>query len=173
MHFSIYKTAWNMIYFLYQSNFTKGLMYMDHILPFLWLFVAVVAIITEAFTVSLVSVWFVPSALIAMILAFCGVPYWIQIPVFLLLSVLLILFMKPIAKKVLGVKHIATNADSLIGEQAIVTEEINNLEAKGQVKIRGQVWTARAQDKTKIYQKGEVLNVIAIEGVKLICKKSN
>lgn len=146
---------------------------MDHFLPFIWLLVAIIAVVMEACVASLVSIWFVPAALIAMILAFCSVPFWIQLSVFLIISVLLIVFMKPIAKKVLGVKHIATNADSLIGEQAIVTEEINNLEAKGQVKIRGQFWTARAYDQSKIYTPGEVLNVVSIEGVKLICKKSD
>ena len=144
---------------------------MDHMLPFIWLGVVILAVILEASTATLVSIWFVPSAIVSMILAFCSVPLWIQILVFLVLSALLLIFMKPLSKKVLGIKHVATNADSLIGEKAVVIEAINNLEAKGQVKVRGQVWSARAQDKNAVYEKGDVLNVISIEGVKLICKK--
>ena len=106
-----------------------------------------------------------------MLFAFCDVPLWIQILVFLVLSALCIIFINPISRRFLGVKHIATNADSLIGEEAVVVEEICNLEARGQVKVRGQIWTARSADKTQTYAKGDVLNVIAIEGVKLICKK--
>lgn len=145
---------------------------MENVLPFVWLGVVVLSVVVEISTVSLVSIWFMPSALVAMILAFCGVPLWIQILVFLTLSVLCIFLMKPLSKKLLGVKHVATNADSLIGEEAVVIEDINNLEARGQVKVCGQVWTARSADKDTLYTKGDVLNVIAIEGVKLICKKS-
>ncbi len=144
---------------------------MDNALPFIWLGIVVAAVVVEVSTVALVSIWFVPSALISMILAFCNVPLWIQILVFLVLSALCIIFIKPISNRFLGVKHVATNADSLIGEEAVVIEEICNLEARGQVKVRGQVWTARAADKYQTYAKGDVLNVIAIEGVKLICTK--
>lgn len=146
---------------------------MDNVLPFVWLGIVVLSVVVEISTVSLVSIWFMPSALIAMILAFCGVPLWIQILVFLVLSIVCIFLMKPLSKKLFGVKHVATNADSVIGEEAIVIEDINNLEARGQVKVRGQVWTARAADKDAVYARGEVLNVIAIEGVKLICKKAS
>ena len=106
-----------------------------------------------------------------MIAAFVDTQLWIQILVFLVLSALCIIFINPISRRFLGVKHVATNADSLIGEEAVVVEEICNLEARGQVKVRGQIWTARSADKTQIYAKGDVLNVIAIEGVKLIVKK--
>ncbi|MBQ8496321.1 MAG: NfeD family protein [Clostridia bacterium] len=145
---------------------------MDNVMPFVWLGVVVLSVVVEISTVSLVSIWFMPSALVAMILAFCGVPLWIQILVFLILSILCIFLMKPLSKKLFGVKHVATNVDSLIGEEAVVIEDINNLEARGQVKVRGQIWTARSADKDAVYAKGDVLNVIAIEGVKLICKKS-
>ena len=144
---------------------------MDNALPFVWLGVVVLAVIVEMSTVTLVSIWFLPSALVAMILAFCGVPLWIQILVFLVLSGLFLIFIMPLSKKLFGMKHVATNADSLIGEKAVVVENINNLEACGQVKVRGQIWTARTADGSVTYEKGEILNVIAIEGVKLICKK--
>lgn len=141
-------------------------------MPYIWLGVLVLAVIVETLTFALVSVWFVPGALIAMILAFFpAIPLWVQIVVFLVVTLLLLIFIKPISGKLLIGKRVATNADAVIGEAAVVTEAINNLEAKGQVKVRGQVWSARAADKNATYEIGEVLNVIAIEGVKLICKK--
>ena len=123
-------------------------------MPLVWLGIIILAVIVEASTCALVSIWF-----------------WIQIVVFVACSALLILFMKGIFKKTLGLKAVATNADALIGEEAVVTEAINNLESQGQVKVRGQIWSARAFDKDTKYEKGEILNVVAIEGVKLICKK--
>ena len=141
-------------------------------MPYVWLGVLIFSVILEALTLALVSVWFVPGALISMILAFIpGVPLWVQIVVFLLTSLALMIFLRPITDKLLIGKKVATNADAVIGEMAVVTEPINNLEAKGQVKVRGQIWTARAADKNATYEIGEIVNVVAIEGVKLICKK--
>lgn len=136
---------------------------------FVWLFVVVAAILMEASTVSLVSIWFVPSALLSMILAFCKVDLWIQIVVFFVSFLLLMLFLKPVFKKNMGLKFVPTNADALIGLQAVVVETIDNLHAQGQVKVRGQVWTARSSDENVVYEAGVVVNVRAIEGVKLIC----
>jgi len=143
---------------------------MDY-MPFVWLGVIILAVILEASTCALVSIWFIPAAVISLILSFFPVPLWIQIAVFAICSTLLIVFMKVIFKKTLGLKPVATNADAVIGEEAIVTEPIDNIEGHGQVKVKGQIWTARAFDKEIKYEKGEILNVVAIEGVKLICKK--
>ena len=142
-------------------------------MAYVWLGVIVLAIIAEASTVSLISIWFVPSACIAMILALCDVPLWIQLIVFFITFLLLMIFIKPFFRKCLGVKPVATNADSLIGADAVVSEPINNLEAKGQVKVRGQIWSARSSDESVTYTEGEIVRVLSIEGVKLICEKKN
>lgn len=142
-------------------------------MAYVWLGVIVLAIITEASTVALVSIWFVPSACIAMILALCNVPLWIQLLVFFVTFLLLMIFIKPLFKKCFGLKKVATNADTVIGMDAVVVEQINNLEAKGQVKVRGQVWSARSSDDSVIYTQGEIVRVLSIEGVKLICEKKN
>ncbi len=136
---------------------------------FVWLFVIIAAIVVEASTVSLVSIWFVPSACISMILALCEVKLWIQLIVFVAVFFLLMVFLKPVFKKNMGLKIVPTNADTLIGAQAVVVETVDNLHAKGQVKVRGQLWTARAADENMIYETGEIVTVTAIEGVKLIC----
>lgn len=143
---------------------------MDY-MSFVWLGIAVAALLVEAGTAALVSLWFVPAALVSMVMAYFEVPLGVQIADFVVISAVLILFMKKIFRRTLGIKPVATNADAVIGEQAVVTEAINNLEAHGQVKVKGQIWTARAFDQSTTYEVGEVLSVIAIEGVKLICKK--
>ena len=140
---------------------------------YIWLFVIVAAIVLEAATVDLVSIWFVPSACIAMILALCDVQIWIQLVVFFVVFLLLMLFLKPVFKKNMGLKIVPTNADTVIGMQAVVTETIDNLQAKGQVKVRGQIWTARSSEENKTYEAGEIVTVLAIEGVKLICENKN
>ncbi len=140
-------------------------------MPYIWLAVIVTAVVVEAMTWTLVSIWFVPGALFSMILSFFPVAPWIQIIVFLVVSLLFLIFLKPLVKKFVKVHPTPTNADSVIGEEAIVTEEINNLEAKGQVKVNGMYWTARSYDKNMIYEVGEVLHIVAIEGVKLVCEK--
>ncbi len=140
-------------------------------MPFVWLGVIILAVILEASTCALVSIWFIPAAVVSLILSFFPVPLWIQITVFVVCSALLLVFTKVIFKKTLGLKRVATNADAVIGEEAIVTEPIDNIEGVGQVKVKGQIWTARSYDKDTKYEKGEILNVVAIEGVKLICKK--
>jgi len=142
-------------------------------MAYVWLGVIVLSIILEASTVSLVSIWFVPSACIAMILALCDVRLWIQLVVFFITFLLLMIFIKPLFKKCFGLKTVATNADTVIGLDAVVLEPISNLEAKGQVKVRGQVWSARSADDAMIYGEGEIVRVLSIEGVKLICEKKN
>lgn len=136
----------------------------------IWLGVIILATIVEAETLALVSVWFIPSAAVSLILSFCGVNIGIQIAVFAVLSFILLIFSRKIFGKALHIKPVATNADSLIGERAVVTEDINNIEGKGAAKARGLEWSARSAsgDDIKI---GTVVRITGIEGVKLICKK--
>lgn len=139
-------------------------------MPFFWIAVMVLAVVAESMTTALVAIWFMPSAIISMILAFFKVPIPVQATVFLVISALLIIFSRTIFKKTVAAHHVATNADAVIGETAIVTERICNIENKGLVKVRGQVWSARSADGNDL-EAGELVSVISIEGVKLICRK--
>jgi membrane protein implicated in regulation of membrane protease activity len=111
-----------------------------------------------------------PSAIVATVLAFFNVPIFVQALVFTALSALFIIFSKTIFNKTLRPDHTPTNADAVIGETAIVTERICNIENKGLVKVRGQIWSARSADGAEL-EEGETVSVISIEGVKLICRK--
>ena len=135
-----------------------------------WLVVLVLSIIVESATLSLVSIWFIPASIVSLVLALCKVPIWVQIVVFVVISIGTLTFLRPVFKKMLKLKTTPTNSDALIGQQGVVVEEINNLEARGAVKIDGQVWSARSSDGENIAE-GEVVTISSIEGVKLICKK--
>ena len=139
-------------------------------MPFFWIAVIILAVVAEASTASLVAIWFMPSALVATVLAFFGAPVPVQMLVFAVISTLFIIFSRTIFKKTLAVRPERTNADAVIGEQAVVTERVCNMENRGLVKVRGQIWSARSADGTEL-EVGDRVSVISIEGVKLICRK--
>ena len=139
-------------------------------MEYLWAVVLVLSVVAEAMTGGLVSIWFIPSALVSGILAMCGVRAWIQVLVFFALSLVCIILSRLLYGKLFKqTKPQPTNAQAIIGRRAVVTEEIDNLAAKGTVSVGGQIWTARAKEETKRFQAGQVVTVVAIEGVKLIC----
>lgn len=141
-----------------------------HIMTLIWVAVMIAATVVESMTLALVSVWFIPAAAVSLILSFFGVGAGWQVLVFIVLSLVLILLSRTLFKEVLGIKPVATNADALIGERAVVTETISNLHETGAVKVRGLSWTARSQDGEDI-PAGETVHIVRIEGVKLICTK--
>lgn len=137
----------------------------------MWIGVIVLAIIVEVVTDQLVSIWFVPSAIVATILDFAKVGIIWQVLVFLLLSAAGIIFAKLFLPKIAPGGKVKTNIDAIIGERCVVTEKIDNYAGCGQVKVKGQIWSARGVEDSDVFDEGEVLHVVAIEGVKVICKK--
>ena len=126
--------------------------------------------IVEGVTSALVSVWFVPGAVISLLLASFKVPVWIQVLIFVVVSVVCVILAKFVFQKYFKKKNTLTNIDAIIGERALVTEKINNIAGSGLVKVKGQLWSARSADPDTTYESGDVVTVVAIEGVKLICK---
>ena len=143
---------------------------MNELMPYLWIIIAIVAAVIEALTTALVSMWFIPAGIIAAVMALFDVPLRFQILVFLVVAIALIILQKTVFRKYFIRTEVKTNIDAIIGEKGIVTERIDNISGIGQVKIKGSYWAARSVDGTN-YEVGDVLTVIAIEGVKLICKK--
>lgn len=134
---------------------------------FLWLIVAIILFAVEALTVNLTTIWFGFGAIIAMVVASLGGSTQLQIIFFVVATIILLLFTRPLAVKYL--KKTATNIDGLVGKQAIVTEKIDNLAGTGQVKIDGNVWSARSESGFIISER-EVVEIVKISGVKLIVK---
>ena len=102
-------------------------------MPYFWIAVLALALLTEAFTSDLVAIWFFPAALISTLLAFFNVPVPVQILVFVAVGLVLVFSTRPLCKKLLKNKNTKTNVDALIGEIALVTEEISNICERGEV----------------------------------------
>lgn len=138
----------------------------------IWLALLIVFAITEGVTVALVSIWFMGGALAALIAALCGAELWVQVVLFFTVSILLLLCLRPLSKRLIKQKKVATNADSNIGKEAVVTERIDNLQGIGAVRISGVEWSARSADGSEI-EKGAVVRVLRIEGVKVCVERAD
>ena len=137
-----------------------------------WVAALVVFLIVEAVTAGLVSIWFVFGSLVALICAALGAAVWLQIFWFVIVSVATLVLTRPLVKRYVDSRSVATNADRSIGRAAVVTERIDNLAATGAVKLDGVVWTARSTDDSVAIETGERVTVRAIEGVKLIVERT-
>lgn len=137
-----------------------------------WVVALVVFLIVEAVTAGLVSIWFVFGSLVALICAALGAAVWLQIFWFVIVSVATLVLTRPLVKRYVDSRSVATNADRSIGRAAVVTERIDNLAAAGAVKLDGVVWTARSTDDAVAIEAGERVTVRAIEGVKLIVERT-
>ena len=124
----------------------------------LWLVVLIVSIGVEVATLGLTSIWFAGGAVVAVIVAAFHGPVWLQILLFFAVSLLLLFFTRPIAVRYFNRDRVRTNVESMIGRQAIVTSEIDNLQGIGQV-----------TDGVNL-QPGTVVDIVAVSGVKLIVK---
>ena len=137
-----------------------------------WFCIFIGLIVIEALTADLFTVWFMPGALIAIILAAFKVAVPIQIAVFFGVSIIMFVLSKTVFKKYLkSRKKEKTNLDLIIGQTGIVTEDIDNIAAKGSVKVNFQIWTARAVNDEDSIKEGDLVKIVAVSGVKLICEK--
>ena len=132
----------------------------------IWLGLFAVFLIAETLTVSLVSMWFAAGSLVAMFAAMLGAPIWLQITLFFVVSAALLACLRPIVRKYVKPRVVATNVDSIIGSQGYVTVAVDNLSSAGQVKLNGMEWTARSTSGT-IIEVGTLVRVDRIEGVKV------
>jgi membrane protein implicated in regulation of membrane protease activity len=135
-----------------------------------WLVVLIASVIGEIISLGLTSIWFAAGALFAVIAAALNLPLAVQAILFVAVSLLLLIFTRPIAVKYFNKDRVKTNAESLVGRQAIVISEIDNLQGIGQVTVGGQEWSARSFDPNLKLPVGMVVDVVSIDGVKLIVK---
>ncbi len=136
-----------------------------------WLIILVLLVIIEIFTLGLTTIWFAGGALVAIVVAALGGPVWLQVLVALIVSTVLLFFTRPVAMKYFNRDREKTNAESLVGRQAIVLSEINNLQGTGQVTINGMEWTARTISDGQTIKSGEVVVIRGIHGVKLLVER--
>ena len=137
----------------------------------MWLVLLIICLVVEALTMGLATIWFAGGALIALLAAAIHAPIWLQVVLFLAVSLLLLFYTRPIAKRFFNRNVTKTNVDTVIGKNAIVVEEIDNLQGKGRVTLAGQEWTARSVEENGIIPEGAVVEVEAVSGVKLMVRE--
>ena len=139
----------------------------------IWIAIIALAIFLEANTASLTAIWFIPAALVSLIMALCNATWQAQSVTFAILALIFVLIgTTVIRKRVVKKKHVPTNTDRIIGGEGLVTEVINNSIPTGEVKTDGKRWSARSADGS-IIEEGATVTILRIEGVKLIVEKKN
>jgi len=133
-----------------------------------WLVLLIICIGIEVATMGLTTIWFAGGALVAIFAAVVGAPIWLQAIIFIVVSLVLLFFTRPIAVKYFNKDRVKTNVESMVGRQAIVISEIDNLQGIGQVNVGGMEWSARSNRDDVPLPVGAVVIVLAIDGVKLI-----
>ncbi|MCI9435946.1 MAG: NfeD family protein [Lachnospiraceae bacterium] len=133
-----------------------------------WLVLLILCIVIEVLTLGLTTIWFAGGALVAIFASLLYAPIFVQIILFFVVSLAMLFFTRPIAMKYFNKDRVKTNVEGMVGRQAIVTGEIDNVKATGQVTVNGQEWTARSCDDRVKIPEGAIVTVRAINGVKLI-----
>ena len=136
--------------------------------PFLWLALVVLFLIVEAITAGLTTIWFAGGAFVSAIASYLGAGIVLQILLFLIVSLLLVIFTRPLALKIMNKGITNTNVNSLIGRKAVVTRRVSNLEGTGQVKINDVDWSARTAEDDLVIPEKTVVVIDEVKGVKLI-----
>ena len=144
---------------------------MDTVMFVFWLVAAIVLAVAEALTTAMITIWFMFGAILAMLGAVFGIPYIWQVVLFVAGSIILLVVTRPFAKRMLHKDAQPTNSDRIIGHLGVVIEEINDMQNTGQIKVLGQIWSARTED-GEIVEKGESVRVNAIVGVKAVVKRA-
>lgn len=140
-------------------------------MPYVWTLSLILCVLMEAATAALTAIWFMPAGFLCLLLSLFAVPIPLQVTVYIAVSALTLILAKVVFRKRSGeVPKTPTNVDRLIGQTAVVTVAIDNLASKGEVTVKGQIWTARTESGETVGV-GERVTVERIEGVKLIVRK--
>ena len=135
---------------------------------YIWLFALIGLIVFEALTAQIVALWFIVASAVSLILAICGVPFWIQGVTFGVVSMALLIFSQPLIKKLAAKKELKTNAEELTEEVGVVVKEIPTDDI-GEVKVKYQVWNEISENNTPI-SVGTKVEIVEILGNKLIVR---
>ncbi len=135
---------------------------------YIWIGFFILSVVVEVNTMNLIAIWFMPGTLVAIVLSLLAVPVWVQVLVWLLITVTVFAATWRLSARLRHPRHQPTNADRVIGQTAIVTETISDRTQTGQARVMGQVWSARSDETTDEIPVGTEVRVLRIEGVKLI-----
>lgn len=133
----------------------------------IWTIILIISLAVEALTLNLVTIWIALGALVALISSIFVSSVMIQTVIFIITTLLTLIFTRSFIKDILKVKSVKTNLDSVVGQIGIVTSDISE-DKRGKVKIAGKIWTAISDSPISV---GERVEILAIEGVKLVVKR--
>ena len=134
----------------------------------LWLILCGLFLIIEIFTDSFLFLWPGIGAFISFIVSFFTDNFAIQVGCFAIVTTLLIIFTKPLVKKLMkNNDHTKMNKDGIIGKTGIVIKDIDNLNSTGQVKVNGELWSAFSEISKDVIPKDSIVMIKGIDGVKL------
>lgn len=135
-----------------------------------WIALIVICLIVEIITVGLTSIWFAGGGLLALIACAFGAPVWLQIVLFLALSLALLYFTRPWALKYFNPHRVKTNYEEAVGKSVRITERVDNIAGTGTAVLNGQEWTARTERDDITIEADTIAEVVEVRGVKLIVK---
>lgn len=135
-----------------------------------WVIVAAVALVVEIISLGLSSIWFTGGGIVAAIIGYAGGPLWLQITAFIIVSTILLLIMRPLAKKHLAIGQEKTNTDSLIGRTEKILTTVDNGAGTGMLKLGDVEWRAVSEDGSVIPE-GTLVVIQKIEGTKLFVRR--
>ena len=144
---------------------------MEQYMWIVWLALFIVMIIVEASGPALVSIWFAAGALVALIISFIpGVEWWVEIIVFVVISGVSLLGLRPIVRKFISKERRDTNIDEMIGKKGLMIKGCDELNY-GEIKVNGVIWTAISEDSREAIEANSVVVIVAVQGNKLVVKK--
>jgi membrane protein implicated in regulation of membrane protease activity len=135
--------------------------------PWCWLVLTILFTVIEVFTMGLTTIWFAAGAFVMVFVSFTRIPFAAQIAIFLAVSGALLVITRPLAVKKFKAGRTKTNVDSLIGKDALVVKKITEFE-QGEIKVNGQIWSARAEDASIVIEENTKCRIVRIEGVHAI-----
>lgn len=131
---------------------------------YMWLLGIIVLAAFEAISLSLTTVWPLFGCIVALVFEVCGAPLWAQLIAFIISTTLLYAATRPIINKYFKLGQQKTNIDALVGEKCVVISDISNIEGKGQIKLKGQVWSARSET-GEDFKAGDLVKAVRLAGV--------
>ncbi len=136
-----------------------------------WLAAMIILIIIEIVTVGLTTIWFAIGALVAIIVSMLGGGMILQLTVFLLVSLGMLIFTRPLAIRYINNTRTRTNNEGIIGKVVRITQDVDNIAGQGSAVVNGQEWTVRADGDQNKIAAGSLAKVVDIKGVRLIVEK--
>ena len=137
----------------------------------IWLIVAIILAIIELSTLGLVTIWFATGAIFAMISALLGANIWVQLICFIIVSIAILLSVRPLAEKYVNRNTKKTNIDAVVGRRLVAKTDIDNIHGKGKIDMDGSTWLAQSSVDEIVINAGEEVRVVKVVGAKLIVER--